>query len=288
MAGPTKTADADRGGRDSAPRARVPSDAGAPPPAQRARRRFRFPLRGPSGLRLPRRRTVVIGLALSLMLGAFGVWAVYGSSWLLVERVSVSGAQVLTEQQIKQAAAVPVGGPVASVDRAAVERRIEQRLPRIAEADAVRAWPHGIGLKVTERRPELVLKQGGAAGGYTEVDAQGVRFATASRPPKGVPLLVMEPEESLSVDHFGPARLRREAVRVATALPPKVAAVTEEVRVRSYDAITLKLSDGRTVLWGSSERGAAKSRVLTALMKASGDAGRYDVSVPGAPATSSF
>ena len=78
----------------------------------------------------------------------------------------------------------------------------------------------------------------------------------------------------------------REAVRVAGAIPAAVARATRSVKVRSYDDISLELNGGRTVAWGSSEKGAAKARTLTALMKASPDARYFDVSVPTAPASS--
>jgi cell division protein FtsQ len=66
----------------------------------------------------------------------------------------------------------------------------------------------------------------------------------------------------------------------------KVAGDTETVRVTSYDSAVLELTRGRTVMWGSSEEGAVKARVLTALMKASPGAGHFDVSAPTAPAVS--
>ena len=53
---------------------------------------------------------------LAAALGGFGVWALYGSNWLLVERVSVSGTEVLTTEQVRAAAGVPVGTPLLSVD----------------------------------------------------------------------------------------------------------------------------------------------------------------------------
>jgi len=77
-----------------------------------------------------------------------------------------------------------------------------------------------------------------------------------------------------------------EAALVARAIPAAVARATETVKVRSYDDISLELGDGRNVLWGSSEKGAAKARTLTALMKAAPDARHFDVSVPTAPASS--
>lgn len=78
----------------------------------------------------------------------------------------------------------------------------------------------------------------------------------------------------------------REAVRVAGDLPPAVARDTRAVRVRSYDDVSLELSGGRTVAWGSGEKGDTKATTLTALMKAAPKARHFDVSVPTAPASS--
>jgi cell division protein FtsQ len=91
---------------------------------------------------------------------------------------------------------------------------------------------------------------------------------------------------SASLRRFGEDRLVREAVRVAGGIPAAVARTTRSVKVRSYDDISLELNDGRTVAWGSSEKGATKARTLTALMKAAPDARHFDVSVPTAPASS--
>lgn len=263
---------AERGGRDGGARPGPPSD---PPPPGPVRGRFRP--------RMPGRRALLIGLVLAVLLGAFGVWALYGSSWLRVERVTVEGNRVLTDGEVTRAAAVPVGAPLVSVDKGAAQRRLRAALPRVREVQAARSWPHEITLKVTERRPELVME---SAGKYVEVDGEGVRFATVGKRPKKVPLLVMEPERGESLRHFGAARLRREAARAAAALPESVHRATRTVRVRSFDDITMELTKDRTVRWGSSERGSDKAKSLTALMKAGQDADHFDVTVPSAPASS--
>lgn len=222
-----------------------------------------------------------------VLLTAGGVWALYGSQWLRVERVSVSGTDVLTPAQVREAADVPVGSPLISVDTDAIETRLLRKLPRIDSVDVVRSWPHGIGLKVVERTPVLIVEKGGK---FVEVDDGGVRFATVSQAPKGVPALELTVAESgsaaASLRRFGEDRLVREAVRVAGDIPAAVAKSARTVKVRSYDDISLELSDGRTVLWGSGEKGAAKARTLTALLKAAPDARYFDVSVPTAPASS--
>ncbi|MGX9885785.1 cell division protein FtsQ/DivIB [Streptomyces sp. NPDC002276] len=238
--------------------------------------------------RLGRRRLrLIVVLALAgALLGTAAVWLLYGSQWLRVEKVSVSGTRVLTPEQVREAAGVPVGGPLISVDTDTIEARLRRKLPRIDTVDVVRSWPHGIGLKVTERSPVLVVKKGG---NFVEVDDEGVRFATVSTPPKSVPTLelTLSPTASSTAGlrRFGEDRLVREAVRVAGDIPAAVARDTQVVKVRSYDDISLELSGGRTVSWGSGDKGAAKARTLTALMKAASGARHFDVSVPTAPAS---
>lgn len=235
----------------------------------------------------PRRLRLIVVLALAaVLLGTAAVWLLYGSQWLRVEKVSVSGTKVLTPEQVREAAGVPVGGPLISVDTDAIEARLRRKLPRIDTVDVVRSWPHGIGLKVTERSPVLVVKKGG---NFVEVDDEGVRFATVSTPPKFVPTLELTLSQTgssaASLRRFDEDRLVREAVKVAGDIPAAVARDTQVVKVRSYDDISLELSGGRTVSWGSGDKGAAKARTLTALMKAASGARYFDVSVPTAPAS---
>ncbi|MFI5682598.1 cell division protein FtsQ/DivIB [Streptomyces sp. NPDC051636] len=265
MAGPTT---AERGDRQQ--------ESSGPPPGRRWGK-----------LRFPRLRVIVILVAVLVLLGAGSVWLLFGSQWLRVERVSVSGTVVLTPAQVRQAARVPVGKPLISVDTDAIEARLRRKLPRIDAVDVVRSWPHGIGLKVTERVPVLLVEKGG---NFVEVDDGGVRFATVSQAPKGVPTLELDVSRSgsaaASLRRFGEDRLVREAVRVAGDIPATVARDTRVVKVRSYDDISLELSGGRTVEWGSGDNGRAKARSLNALMKAAAGARHFDVSVPTAPASS--
>ncbi|MFI9149094.1 cell division protein FtsQ/DivIB [Streptomyces sp. NPDC053367] len=259
-------------GTTTAERGERQQESSGPPPARRfARRRLRLLLAG----------------AALVLVSAGGVWLSYGSPWLRVERVGVLGTAVLTPAQVREAADVPVGDPLVSVDTDAIEARLRRELPRIDTVEVSRSWPHGIVLKVVERTPVLLVKKGGK---FIEVDDEGVRFATVSEAPKGVPALELTVSRTgsaaPSLRRFGEGRLTREAVRVAGALPAAVARDTRVVRVRSYDAVSLELNDGRTVAWGSSEKGRAKARTLTALMKAAPGARHFDVSVPTAPASS--
>uniref|UniRef100_A0AAU3H2P6 Cell division protein FtsQ n=1 Tax=Streptomyces sp. NBC_01401 TaxID=2903854 RepID=A0AAU3H2P6_9ACTN len=251
--------------------------------AGRADTPARPPHIGPQGRRLTGRTRLVLAAAGLALVAAATVWVLYGSSWLRLERVTTSGTDVLTRTEVEAAAAAPVGSPLISVDTGAIADRLRQKLPRVDSVDVVRSWPHGVSLKVTERKPVLLVEKGGK---FIEVDAKGVRFATIDKAPPHVPLLELTPDQSASLRRFGSDRLLREAVGVAGDLPAKVAGATRAVRVTSYDSVVLELTGGRTVMWGSGEEGPVKARVLTALMKASPKAGHFDVSAPTAPAVS--
>lgn len=246
-----------------------------PPRPQRARRLV-LP---------PRARRLLVVVVLVALLATGGLWVLYGSPWLRLERVEVSGTEVLTPRQVLDAADAPVDAPLISVDTSALEERLRSKLPRIDSVDVSRTWPHGIGLEVTERKPVLLLEKGRK---FIEVDAKGVRFATVERAPKGIPQLewALDRESgAASLRRFGTDRLLREAVRVAGDLPEPVARDTRSVKVRSYDSISLQLSGDRVVEWGSGEKGRAKAATLVALMKAAPKARHFDVSVPTAPAS---
>lgn len=239
--------------------------------------------RAAAGRRLRSRRVLIAVLLAAAVLGGFSGWALYGSGWLRVERVAVSGTDVLTSKEVLDAARVSTGVPMATVDTDAVEARLAAELPRIDTVEVDRAWPHRVVVKVTERRPAVLLREGET---FVEVDDEGVRFATVRTPPENVPMVEMRVADSPSLDRFGRQRLRVSAVRVAAALSESVRRDTRTILVRSYDSVTLELTGGRTVLWGSAERGVAKSKALAAVMKAERDARYFDVSVPSAPAAS--
>ncbi|MFE6911671.1 cell division protein FtsQ/DivIB [Streptomyces erythrochromogenes] len=280
MAGATTaqrgTPSSDRPGRSPRKGAGSPKPPKGPKPPKPPKRTAP---RGP-GKHL-RRGPVLASLAAAVLLVSGGTWVLYGSSWLRVEKVTATGTQVLTPEQVLAAAAVPVGSPLVSIDTDEIESRVRGRLPRIDSVDAVRAWPHGIGLKVTERKPVLLIKKDA---NFVEVDASGVRFDTVPKAPAGVPVLELNAGGSPSARRFDEERLLHEAVLVAGSLPAPVATETVQVKVGSYDSIVLELTGGRSVRWGSGEQSDAKGRALTALLKAAPKAGHFDVSVPTAPA----
>lgn len=261
-------------GSTTAERGERQRKSSGPPPAWRSRGQRHLSL-------------IIILSVVLVFLGGGTFWLLYGSDLVRTERVSVSGTRVLSPAEVRDAAEVPVGDPLAAVDTDAIASRLREELPRIGTVDVSRSWPHEIGLRITERVPVLLAEKDGE---FTEIDGEGVRYATVSKAPEGVPRLEWEVRRSgttaAGLRRFGESRLVREAVRVAREVPDAVAAATRSVEVRSYDDISLELTGGRTVDWGSGENGAAKGRALTALLKAAPRARHFDVSVPTAPASS--
>ncbi|MFJ4774575.1 cell division protein FtsQ/DivIB [Streptomyces uncialis] len=258
------------------------AEGGAPQEPGSGRSRLPRLPRLPAALSAPRARVLILAAAALLAVTGGGLWALYGSSWLRVEKVSTAGTDVLRPEEVRAAAGITSGTPLISVDTDAVENRLRGELPRIDEVDVVRSWPDGIRLKVTEREPVLIVEKGGK---FIEVDEDAIRYATVGRAPEGVPVLELTPRRTAGPQRFGAGELTRAAVEVMTAVPARVARETRRLKVRSYDSITLELSGGRTVDWGSAEDGGAKNVTLAALMKAAPKAGHFDVSVPTAPAS---
>lgn len=239
---------------------------------------------GPSAVGRRRRTALVLLIAVAVLTAA-ATWLLYGSSWLRVTAVQVTGTRVLTPDQVRRAADVRLGGPLVSIDTDAVAQRLRTRLRPIAAVEVSRSWPHTLTLRVTERIPSALIESGAK---FIEVDADGVRYATvsASGVPKGVPLVKLAAQQSVSLRFFGAKRLLQAAVVVAGDLPAAVHRDARVIRVRGYDSITVELTGGRTVMWGSEEQGARKAQVLTALMKAAKSASHFDVSAPTAPSVS--
>jgi cell division protein FtsQ len=240
---------------------------------------------GADAARRFRRRRLAVLLAATATAGAIA-WLFYGSSWLRVTTVTVGGTRTLTAAQVRAAADVPLGGPLVSVDTDAVARRLRARLRRVDAVDVGRSWPHTVTLTVTERTPSALIP--GGDGRFTEVDDDGVRYATVTTAPRGVPLLRFAPSPTAtsSTRFFGTERLLRAGVEVAENLPPAVRRDATIVTVRGYDSVTVELIGARTVTWGSPEEGERKAAALTALLKAVKGATNYDVSAPTAPAVS--
>jgi cell division protein FtsQ len=213
------------------------------------------------------RRGPRIGAALVVVaLLAATVWVVGFSGVLGVRQVTVTGVKGLSADQVRGAAAVPDGRPLARVDTGAVAGRV-RALPGVERVAVTRSWPGTVRITVTERHGVALVDRGDA---LWLVDPDGVVFQRLSSHPK-LPIL--------RIPGVGPdSDVARAALTAVTALPPTLLAHVNEVRAPTPERVTLYLTGRRTVRWGGAADSAAKAQVLVALLSRPGS--YYDVSTP--------
>jgi cell division protein FtsQ len=254
------TATAERPGRDR--------PAGRP---QRVRRRRPTV---PAGRPTRRRALMRRWLALSVVAAVAAiVVAVLWTPLLGVRSVEVTGERQLTAAQVVAAADVRLGTPMARLDTSAIATRVHQ-LPRVGTVDVSRSWPSTVHISITERDPIGYVAE---SDGKHLVDRTGLDYATITATPHGLPRIVLPT--------IAPDNQRTQAVvAVLGALPAQLKTILATVSANTPGSVTLGLTRGRTVRWGSADDSARKAQVLAALLTQPGKV--YDVSSPDLPTIS--
>jgi cell division protein FtsQ len=213
----------------------------------------------------------------ALVIGVLG-WLVFVSPVLGVKRVEVTGVLVLTEEQIRAAAAVPLDLPLTRVDVAEVTRRVGA-LPPVLTVEVTRSWPNTLRVQVVERRPVAAVPRtappdGAAAGtpaGFDLMDDEGVIFRTVPGKPGGI--------ATVRLQQPGPSDpATRSALVVLRALSEQLRAELVTLVVDGPARIRLELKKDRIVTWGDAAESELKAKVATALLAQAKN--RIDVSAP--------
>ncbi|MEO3923447.1 FtsQ-type POTRA domain-containing protein [Micromonosporaceae bacterium B7E4] len=208
--------------------------------------------------------TVLAGV---LVLSLAGAGIVYGTPLFGFRTLRVVGATLVTDDQVRQAARVTEGVPLARVDLDAVRGRVAE-LPPVARVTVSRQWPNTLRVEVVERTPVAVVPQNRR---FLVVDATGVVFQTRSDRPAGLPLARLGtpgPDDAAT----------KGALTVLANLTPELRDRLVELVVEGPARITVKLRGGRTVLWGDASRSDTKAQVATSLLAREGDT--IDVRTP--------
>ncbi|HEY5822266.1 MAG TPA: FtsQ-type POTRA domain-containing protein [Propionibacteriaceae bacterium] len=182
----------------------------------------------------------------------------------------MSGTKELTPEQVRAAAQVRLGQPLARQNLQAIAERAGQ-LPQLAEVRVTRDWPSAVGITVVERKPLLAVAQ---PSGFVLVDKTGVAYESRSAVPGGVFLADVNPDDRA---------LLTEAGVVATALTGSLGKQVDRVAATNSDNITVRLDSGVVVTWGDSTNSALKAQLTTALLKQKPRTS-IDVSSPHNPA----
>jgi cell division protein FtsQ len=215
-----------------------------------------------------RRRIIWLSVLGALIVLVSGSAIAAYSPLFAVERINVVGAATIDAAQIQAALADQIGTPLALVSDSEVKAAL-MAYPLIESYALEAKPPHDLTVRIVERTPIGVIE---SDAGYTLVDAAGVALSTTPTVPEGQPILRVE--SGVESDAFESVGL------VVRSLPADVRAALVEVSASTLDDVSLKLSSGLNVFWGSAERSVEKARALTSTMLANPSAGTIDVSSP--------
>jgi cell division protein FtsQ len=205
-------------------------------------------------------------------------WALLESRFFVVRGVQVTGTHLVTPAQVRGAADIPAGLPLIRVNDAAVAHRVEQ-LRQVQSAQVTRDWPDKVLISVTERVPALAVP---VSQGYDLIDKYGVVVETVSQQPLDTPTLDLPAGSQPAALRGNPAVYA--AAVVVRELPRYLTRSLVSVQAPSSTEVTLRLSDGVSIVWGGTDRAAEKAKELAVLMRT--HARTYDVSAPGTAVTS--
>ena len=213
-------------------------------------------------------KLVLATVGLTVLTVALGL-VLYFTPAMSARSIIVTGIGAVTRDQVLDAAQVRLDTPLLQINTDQVADRVAA-IRRVASARVQRQYPSALRITIVERVP-VVVKE--FPDGPHLYDRDGVDFATAP-PPPALPYI--------DVRNPGPTDPpTKAALAVLLALRPEVVAQVGRIAAPSVASITLTLTDGRTVIWGTNERTEEKAEKLAALLTQPGRI--YDVSSPDLP-----
>jgi cell division protein FtsQ len=214
-----------------------------------------------------KRNRILVASTLGVV-GVFAIYAVYFSSWLTVNKVSVIGNTISSTYEIESAVNIPIGTQLARVNGDEVNASLAG-ISSIDHVEVRRAWPNEIVLAVTERIAIATIQK---AGHWEFVDANGVAYGKTFSQPK-----------ELMVFNVNNKASRIEVANVYSQMPGWIKNQVETIGATSRDNVQVDLGKSRKAIIGDSSRLERKFAVLKVLLTRK--ARIYDVSAPDVPVT---
>lgn len=228
-----------------------------------------------------RRRFVLVAVSVIAAVAALMSVLVF-TPVLAVRTITVEGTKMLTPEQVQSALAPLQGKPLPLVGPTDVSRLLTP-IVQIKSVQSRAVPPNTLLVTVVERVPVALVKQ---SSGFSVVDGDGVEIAT-TKDQSAYPIPVIDPQ-GMHMSHDTVLAV----TGVLSALPPDVLGQLATASAESVDSVQLKLSNGKTVVWGNTQDRDLKAKVLQALMKNAENPPKgqapvsvFDVSTPRHPVT---
>jgi len=224
----------------------------------------------PARRRSSRWKVLFVGLLVVGVLGT-AAWVLLGSRLLVARHIDVVGTRLVPRDRVLAVARVRLGEPLIRLDTGAVRDRVEA-VQEVETARVERHWPATVRIVVRERTPIAAVQRDNR---FLQIDRYGVTVLTSAARPRGLPsLAVADPAQS------DPSL--RAGLAVIRALPSWISHRVASVEARSPEAVSLRLDEGLTIVWGAPERTPDKLRLLRGLLSTTQRRGTktIDVSSP--------
>jgi len=194
---------------------------------------------------------------------------------LAISKITVSGAQLVSEKQIQVALKKYIGSPLPMISSENVAKDLS-KFKLIESIALVSLPPNQLQVRIVERTPIAVVVQGGVSYLY---DPSGIRVGTASGSEQ-LPTIIIKGDPKTSKNF-------KQAIDVLLSLPSSLLNRVAYIQARTRDNVTMQLrgSAVQTIIWGDSTQSALKSRVLRVLLFKTPSKIRatFDVSAPLTP-----
>ncbi len=224
----------------------------------------------------PRWRIWAYSLLALLLSAVLFVGLVFFSPLLATQNIRVQGASLLDTQEVKSRLSSLEGVPMTRISQEQVASLIGQE--SLLYGVSLQAQPpHDLLVILHERVPVALIQEEDS---FLLVDNEGVTLGKlGSRDEAKLPLL-----------EGGPELLEQPAfatvTQVLASLPTSVLSDLDKAQADSASTITLTMTDGTMVVWGTPEESDLKAKVLLQLMDSVGSEVKvetYDVSSPLIP-----
>lgn len=225
-----------------------------------------------------RRRWRLAGIAAVILVVAGLLAYLVFSPALAVRTLEVQGNRLVPQEQITAALAPLLGQSLTQISDEEVHALLAD-FPPVEDVSVAAAPPSTLSVTVVERTPVAILESDGK---FLLIDSEGRQLSTvASRDAVELPLI------------DGGTNAVNSAVfssitDVLSSLPADIRKRLVHASAESIDSVELKLTDGKTIFWGSSEESGEKARVIAAMLTLPPQdppVNVFDVSTPSRPVT---
>lgn len=192
---------------------------------------------------------VVVALVGSVTISVF-------SPLLSLQTVTVEGTSRVDKGAVQKSLDQQLGKPLALIDFAAVKSDLSN-FPLIESYVTETMPPHTLVVRITEREPIASVKVGKT---FELVDPAGVIIQTSTKQAAGYPIVDLK---GAGLD----GKVYRSTAEVLLSLPAQLRKTVKSVSASTADDVTLTLSTGEQVVWGSADASDRKAELLTGLIR---------------------